>query len=83
VLSHEWLATALLAGGLLAELAACLLWWRPVRRTIMLALVGMHLGIALVMRITFLGNICLLLLLALPIAELVDRSLGRRRQLQS
>jgi hypothetical protein len=78
VLGSEGLATALLLSGLLTELASCMLWWRPVRRYIMLALVGMHVGIAVVMRITFLNNACLLLLLALPIGEVVDWVVARR-----
>jgi hypothetical protein len=72
VLKNVHVATFFLAGGLLAESASVLLWWRRARRYIMLALAAMHLGIAEVMKIHFVPNVLILLALGLPIAELVD-----------
>lgn len=72
IIEHVHLATFFLAGGLLAESSALFLWWRRTRRWILLALAGMHIGIAYVMNILFVPNVLILLALALPIAELVD-----------
>lgn len=73
-LKNVHFATALLTFGLLSELSALLMWWRPARRWVMLSLAGMHLGIALVMKIYFTPNVLLLLALSLPVAEVVDRA---------
>jgi hypothetical protein len=71
-------ATLMLAGGLAAEMSSALMWWRRVRRWIMLALAAMHLGIAQVMNIHFVPNVLILLALGLPIAELIDLVRARR-----
>jgi hypothetical protein len=57
------------------------MWWRPARRWVMLALAGMHMGIAVVMNIHFMPSVLMLLALGLPVAEVVDRlrSGGRAR----
>ena len=65
-------ATLQLCFGLLSELAAVILWWRPARRWVMLCLAGMHFGISRVMNIHFTPSILILLCLALPIAEVFD-----------
>jgi hypothetical protein len=78
VLKNVYIATFFLAGGLLAETASSLLWWRRVRRWIMLALAAMHMGIADVMKIHFVPNVLILLALGLPIAELVEHLRARR-----
>jgi hypothetical protein len=66
-------ATLFLTLGLLAELSSSLMIVRRFRRWVLLGLVGMHVGILYVLDIAFLNNIYLLAVLALPIAELVDR----------
>jgi hypothetical protein len=78
VLKNVHLATLFLAGGLAAEMASALMWWRRARRWIMLALAAMHLGIAYVMNIHFVPNVLILLSLGLPIAELIDFVRARR-----
>ena len=65
-------ATLQLCFGLLSELSALIMWWRPARRWVMLCLAGMHLGISRVMNIHFTPSVLILLCLGLPIAELVD-----------
>jgi hypothetical protein len=66
-------ATLFLALGLFAELSSSLMIVRRFRRWVLFGLVGMHIGILYVLGIVFLGNIYVLAVLALPIAELVDR----------
>jgi hypothetical protein len=78
LLKNVHIATFFLAGGLFVETASALLWWRLVRRWIMLALAAMHLGIAHVMKIHFVPNVLILLSLGLPIAELIDAVRARR-----
>lgn len=72
VLSAPWLATLGLTLGLLLEAAAVLIWWRRFRMPIMLALIGMHVGIYLIMGIQFRLSIIELTLLALPWAAWFD-----------
>ncbi len=72
-LSNVRVATAFLTFGLLTELAALVMWWRPARRWVMLALACMHIGISFVMNIHFVPSVLILLALGLPLAELVDR----------
>jgi hypothetical protein len=71
-------ATLQLCFGLLSELSAVIMWWRPARRWVMLCLAGMHIGISRVMNIHFTPSVLILLCLALPIAELVDWLRARR-----
>jgi hypothetical protein len=78
VLKSLPLATFFLIGGLAAEMASVLMWWRRARRWIMLALAAMHMGIAYVMKIHFVPNVLILLTLGLPIAELIDLFRARR-----
>jgi hypothetical protein len=79
-LSDVRIATAQLTFGLLSELAAAIMWWRPARRWVMLSLAAMHLGISKVMNIHFMPSVLILLVLALPIAEVVDWVLRRRAE---
>lgn len=65
-------STIILGFGLAAETLSSLMLLRRLRRYVLLALVGMHLGILYTMHIAFLNNIYVLLAIALPIAELVD-----------
>lgn len=80
VLKNVPLSTFFLTGGLFLETAAVLLWWRPVRRWIMVGLAAMHLGIAQVMKIHFVPNVMILLSLGLPISNAVDALRARRRE---
>lgn len=66
------LATFFLCLGLVSESAAMLMWWRPARRWVMLALAAMHMGISLVMNIHFTASVLILLAFGLPVAEIVD-----------
>jgi hypothetical protein len=72
-LEHLWLATAVLAVGLLTELSGFLLWFRRTRVPITLALIGLHLGIYWTMGILFDAFIYQLIVLGLPWAALFDR----------
>jgi len=66
------LSTAFLAAGLLTEFAGFLMWFRRTRTWIMLALVGLHLGVSLILEIQFPLYIAELLLLALPWPQWID-----------
>lgn len=76
-LDHGLLATAILTFGLLIEMCACLMWFKRFRPVIMPLLVGMHLGITMVMKISFTANVSLLVLLAFTWAALIDYGLRR------
>jgi len=76
-LDHHLVATAILTFGLLTEFFAFLMWYRRFRPYIMTLLVGMHVGIWAVMRLTFSANTYLLLLLAYPLPRLIDKALER------
>ncbi len=76
-LRHYWVGTAILTFGLLTEFFAFLMWFKRLRPYIMTALVGMHVGIWAVMKLTFSANTYLLLLLAFPLYVLIDRGLQR------
>jgi hypothetical protein len=73
VVSHGWLATAILLPGLVVELLGPLICWRRIRLPYTTAVLLMHLGIALVFKIYFLWNIGLLILLGYPWGALIDR----------
>jgi hypothetical protein len=77
VLDHYEVATAFLTVGLVSELAAFLIWWRPFRLPVGLALLGLHLGIYATMNILFAHSMLLLVLLAFPWARLIDAGLRR------
>lgn len=76
-LSDYTVATVFLAFGLLTELFAFLMWWRPLRTPVVLAVIGLHIGIDIVMRIFFYLAVIELALLALPWARLIDWALAR------
>jgi hypothetical protein len=78
IASSPALATVMLAFGLVAELGATALWFPRTRPFAALALVGMHVGIALSLDIWFGYNVYLLLALGLPWGALLDRLLPRR-----
>lgn len=74
-LSDYTVATVFLAFGLLTELFAFLMWWRPLRTPVVLAVIALHVGIDLVMRIFFYLAVIELALLALPWARFIDWAL--------
>ena len=76
-IEYHLLATAILTFGLLVEFFAFLMWYKRLRPYVMIALVGMHLGIWGVMQITFSSNTYILLILAFPVAHLIDLALRR------
>lgn len=82
LLAHPSLSTYLLAGALLFELLAFMVWWRPFRLPILLGLIGMHIGIYVAMHIAFYVAVLELLLLALPWSRWFDRLLQTRRAAQ-
>lgn len=76
-LSDYWIATAFLTIGFLSELSAFLIWWKPFRLPVGLAVIGLHLGIHFVMNILFLLSLIELVLLTFPWARWIDGTLGR------
>lgn len=82
LLAHPSLSTYLLAGALLFELLAFMVWWRPFHLPILLGLIGMHIGIYAAMHIAFYVAVLELLLLALPWSRWFDRLLQTRRAAQ-
>ncbi|ARA93925.1 hypothetical protein AWN76_012660 [Rhodothermaceae bacterium RA] len=79
VLSAPGLATLFLALGLLAEASAPLIWWRRYRMPVLLALIGMHAGVYLIMGIQFRLFVLELILLALPWSAWIDRWIAAGR----
>lgn len=75
VLEHQGLGTIILSFGLLSELFAFLSWWRSLRTPVILAIIGLHLGIFYVMGILFRLSIYELFLLGLPWAAWLDHLL--------
>lgn len=71
-LEYPIIGTAALTFGLLAELAAPLMWFRRLRPWVLSALIVMHLGVELSLDIFFGHNIYLLVLLAYPWARGFD-----------
>ncbi len=71
-------ATMGLTLGLLAELFAWLMWWRRFRLPILLAVLGLHVGIYLLMNIMFWHTFFELILLALPWATWLNVALDNR-----
>lgn len=71
-LDHWWIATLFLTIGLLSELGAFLIWWRPLRPFAGLAIAGLHIGIFLTMGILFRSALVLVLLVSLPWARWFD-----------
>ncbi len=70
-------ATLILTFGLLAEMFSWLMWWRKYRTPILLAVIGLHVGIYLVMNIMFWETFYELILLAFPWAVWLDKALAR------
>lgn len=73
-LADHTVATAFLAFGMLTELGAWLMWWRRFRTPVILAVLGLHLGIFWVMNIMFYLAFYELVLLGLPWAAWIDRA---------
>jgi hypothetical protein len=81
-LEHYWIATAFLIVGLVTEFFAIAMWWPRFRIPTVLAVLGMHAGIYVTMRIVFSITTIELILLALPWAYMVDRVLSLRSSRQ-
>ena len=71
-LSSSVLATGFLIVGLLTELTAFLMWWRRLRTVIVLAVIGLHIGIYTTMNIRSTYMMIELMFLALPWAAWLD-----------
>jgi hypothetical protein len=76
-LDHGFIGTMILTFGLLVEFFAFLMWFKRPRPVIMMLLAGMHIGIMMVMKLSFSANTYLLVLLAFSWAALIDRGLYR------
>jgi hypothetical protein len=76
-LADHTVATLFLAFGLLTETFAFLLWWRRFRIPVCMAILGLHMGIYLTMNIMFILSVYELLIIGLPWALLLDRTLFR------
>jgi len=76
VLEYYWIATLFLIIGLVTESLAISMWWPRLRIPTVLAVLGLHAGIYLTMRIVFAITTLELILLALPWACLVTRVLN-------
>ena len=74
--SHA-VATVFLAIGLLTEFFAFLMWWRPFRVPVGLAIIGLHLGIKMTMGILFGAATIIVALLTLPWDRLWNRVVER------
>lgn len=72
-LADYGLATLMLLGGLLTELAGPVLWHQRYRPYFGLGVIGMHVGIFLIMNILFYINIVLIALVAFPWAEWTEK----------
>ncbi len=79
-LSSLLIATLFLAFGLIAELFSWLVWFRRTRMWVMLAILGLHVGIWLTMDILFILSVYELIILAFPWDEWIDKMLERRRR---
>jgi hypothetical protein len=71
-LTSSTVGTAFLLTGLLTELLAFLIWFRSTRILIMVALIGMHIGVALTMNILFGAYILQLAILMIACARVTD-----------
>ena len=69
---YPWIGAGSLIFGLIAELVGVLVWFRRYRTPVLLALLGMHVGIDLTLDIMFIYNILILALLALPWGAVID-----------
>lgn len=77
-LSSFSVATLFLTIGLISELLAFLMWWRPLRTPLVLAVIGLHIGIYVIMNIMFGITFLILILLALPWHRWIDAVLSDR-----
>ena len=74
-LESAFFATTILTIGLLSEFFAWGMWWRKFRTPVILAVLGLHTGIYLVMNIMFWQTFYELILLAFPWAVWIDKAL--------
>jgi hypothetical protein len=81
-LSSVFFATAMLTFGLLAEFFSWAMWWRKFRLPVLLAVIGLHVGIYLAMNIMFWHTFFELILLAFPWARWIDGFLEARSTLR-
>lgn len=77
-LADHTAATMFLSIGLLTETFAFLVWWRRFRVPVCIAILGLHMGIYLTMNIMFSLSVYELLILGLPWAVWLDRTVFRR-----
>jgi hypothetical protein len=78
VMRHTFLASFILASGFVIEMSGFLMCTRRLRPYYTTAVLSMHFGILFVMKILFLWNIGLLLLVGYPWAALIDGRLRKR-----
>ena len=78
-LSSLLVATLFLAFGLISEFFAWLVWYKQTRMVVMLAILGLHIGIWLTMDILFVLSVYELLILAFPWDKWIDAMLAKRR----
>ena len=72
LLSEVWISTLFLSIGLLTELCAFLMWWKPFRVPILVGVIALHIGIYLIMGIFFTLAFWELMLLVLPLPAWLD-----------
>jgi len=77
-LADRTVATLFLTVGLLTETFAFLVWWKRFRYPVCMAILGLHMGIYLTMNIMFILSVYELLILGLPWAFVLDRTVFRR-----
>lgn len=82
-LSGHATATIFLTIGLLTELFAFLAWWKKFRTPVLVAVIGLHVGIYLVMNIFFRLSVYELILLAFPWAAWLDGLTSRVSWMQA
>ncbi len=70
---HWWMATSILAFGLITELIGFLIWWKPLRPYITLLLIAMHVGIDLTMNIFFFTFTVQLIIIGFPWNKLINK----------
>ena len=80
-LDSQTLATLMLGVSLLTELCAFLMWWKPFRYPVVLAVLGLHLGIYFMLDIIFLPSMYQLVFLGLPWAVLLNQWLTKDHSL--
>ena len=78
LLGSHLLATLVLTFALICEAGAFLMWWRRFRYVVVLAVLGLHIGIFFTMNILFRLSMYELVLLGLPWAIWIDLALATR-----